>query len=129
MKRFVKSLFLVFVFMIGVFVLTGCGKTGNTIQKTEAADEIDSQIIGTWELDEDGYTATYVLNADGTGSYTLTVEEDSDVKELTYKTENNKLLVTFKGDTDVFESEYSFKDNNTLGIKDSFGEEFNYVRK
>ena len=129
MKRFVKSLFLVFVLMIGVFVLTGCGKTGNTTQKVETANEIDSQIIGTWELDEDGYTATYVLNADGTGSYTLTVEEDSDVKELTYKTENNKLLVTFKGDTDVFESEYSFKDNNTLGIKDSFGEEFNYVRK
>ena len=54
--------------------------------------------------------------------------------DLKYEVKDGHLLVTYlNNDTftedDVFDSEFSFKDANTLIIKDSFGEEMTYVKK
>lgn len=121
MKRYVKGLLVIFVFLAGFLTLTGCGKkTGNS--------GIDSQVIGTWESESEGIKTTYVLNEDGTGTYTIAFGDQADEKKLTYKTENNKLLITFEGDTDVYESEYQLKDGNLI-IKDSFDTETEFQKK
>ena len=112
MKKSIKSLILVLVIMFGIFTLFGCGKETKK----------NSKLVGTWEYKEDGFGAVYSFKADGTGYLTLTAYEQSDTSKFTYETEDNKILITFKGDTDVFELEYRIKDN-TLIIKDSFDEE------
>ncbi len=96
----------------------------------------DNPLTGTWEYSdtETGIGAVYVLNDDGTGTYTMTVGEEEIVYELKYEDKDGHLLVTYvNNDTfsedDVFDNEYTLKDDNTLIIKDSFGEELTYVRK
>ena len=107
MKKFLTFLTIV---LVGVVVLTGCGKK-----------EEKKGIVGSW-----AYNTNYVytFNADGTGNYDVYGSKT----EFTYTTEGNKISILYTGDTDPFETEYSI-DGDKLNIKDSFGNDTIYKRK
>ena len=110
-----KRLLFIFVVCIGILTLTGCGKK--------------QSVVGTWEWSEDGVSATYILNEDGTGSYTLFDGEESETVELTYEVEKNMLLITYNNDSSaVYELPFTFKDN-ALAIEDSNEDVLMYYKK
>ena len=93
-------------------------------------------LTGVWEYSdtESGLGAVYDLKDDGTGTYTMIVGETEVTYELKYEVKDGHLLVRYvNNDTftedDVFDSEFSFKDDNTLIIKDSFGTEMEFLKK
>ena len=116
--------FILITAIIAALVISGCGKKS------------DDSLAGVWEYadTENDIGAVYDLKDDGTGTYTMKVGDTEVTYELKYEVQNNHLLVryvnneTFSED-DVFDSEFSFKDANTLIIKDSFGEEMVFVKK
>ena len=78
--------------------------------------------------------AAYVLEEDGTGTYTMTVGEEEVIYELEYEVEDGHLLVTYVNndiftEEDVFDNEFRFEDDGTLTIKDSFDEEMTFVKQ
>ena len=78
--------------------------------------------------------AVYVLEEDGTGTYTMTVGEEEVIYELEYEVEDGHLLVTYVNndiftEDDVFDNEFRFEDDGTLTIKDSFDEEMTFVKQ
>ena len=93
-------------------------------------------LAGVWEYKdtENDLGAVYDLKDDGTGTYTMIVGETEVTYELKYEVKNSHLLVTYVNnevftEDDVFDFEFSFKDDNTLVIKDdSFGD-MEFVRK
>lgn len=118
MKKGMKSLLLVVVLVSSIFILGGCGK------------DYKKELIGTWVFtDPDGaYSARYILKEDGTGTYTITVGEVSDEKNITYKTDGKVIYMTFENDTDVFENKYRIENNNLI-VTDSFGTESVFVKQ
>ena len=109
-----------------VLILVGCGKK----------DEGAPSLVGTWEYTdaETGIGAIYVLNEDGTGTYTMKVGEETVVYELKYEAKDGHLLVTYVNneiftEEDVFDSEFSFRDAGTLIIKDTAGMEMEFLKK
>jgi len=94
-----------------VCVITGCGKGDN------------NKLIGSWNCNFEGVKSTYVFNKDKTGEEIITVDMKSSTQKYTYSTRKDKLLITFEGDTDVFEYGYRF-DGENLVLKDTFDEEF-----
>ena len=128
MKKLSVILALLLVFAM-VCSLAGCAKQGD-------GGGNDPTLVGTWEYvdEESGLSAVYVLNADGTGTYTMKVGEEEVVYEIKYEVQDNHLLVTYVNDEtftedDVFDNEFSFRDAKTLIIKDSFDEELTYIKK
>lgn len=120
-----KSLVLVIALVMVFALLAGCGGSGG-----------GPSIAGTWvyEDTEAAMSSIYVLNEDSTGTYTIKVEDQEVVYELKYEVQDGHLLVTYVNndvfsEDDVFDSEFSFQDDNTLIIKDSFGEEMTYIRQ
>ena len=109
-----KKIFLVLL-LVGTLFLTACKK-------------IDSQIIGTWEYNDEGFSNVYVFKKDGTGTQTITVEKNNSIKNFTYETKYGKLLITYENDTDVFELGYRFS-KGKLVLKDTSGEEFASIKK
>ena len=106
----------ILILLLSVFVLTACSNS-------------DSKLVGTWKCDYSGIKSTYVFNKNGKGSQSITVEENTSDKNYTYKTKDDKLLITFDDDK---ESEYTYGyhfDNDDLILKDSFGEEFTCKKK
>ena len=124
MKK-LNKLFAVLLVFIMALTVTGCGKK----------DE-NYSLVGVWEYadKENGISAVYDLNDKGTGTYTMTVGENTVVYELKYEVQNNHLLVTFVNndifsEDDVFDSEFRFKDANSFIVKDSTGAELEFVKK
>ena len=123
MKQIKNIMTALLVFAI-VLAVAGCGKKG------------DNSLVGVWEYNdtENDIGAVYDLKDDGTGTYTMKVGETEVTYELKYEVQNGHLLVryvnneTFSED-DVFDSEFSFKDDNTLIIKDTSGMEMTFVKK
>ena len=123
MKR-IKTITVITVLVMLIIALAGCGK------------KEDDQLAGVWEYNdtENGIGAIYDLKTDGTGTYTMIVGEQEVVYELKYEVKDGHLLVTYVNneiftEDDVFDSEFNFKDSNTLIVKDSFGEELEFIRK
>lgn len=116
MKRTMKVVAIAIMFVSVMFALTGCNK------KNESKEKNANTIVGTWEYTGGGYT--YHFNEDGTGDYSYY----SSKMEFTYKTDGNKLSITYKGSTAAMETEYSI-DGDTLNVKDSFGKDTLYKRK
>ena len=123
MKR-TKAFIAVLMVFAMIFMVTGCGKKeGN-------------QLVGVWEYSdtENGIGAVYDLKADGTGTYTMTVGDQEVVYELKYEVKDSHLLVTYVNndvfsEDDVFDSEFSLKDEKTLIIKDTSGQELEFIKK
>ena len=116
-KEFRNSL-LVLLLVLSLFTTLGCSKKSN----------IDSKVIGTWEHNDEALKAIYVLKKDGTGSYTMTVGENTVEKKVDYYTKVGQLFINYDKDPDTFELEYSIK-NNSLVIIDSLNEEVVYKKK
>ena len=119
-----RRFFAVLLVLAMVFTVAACAK------KSEGS------LAGTWEYsdEETGLGAVYVLNEDGTGTYTMKVGDQEVTYELKYEVKDGRLLVryvnneTFSED-DVFDSEFSLQDADTMIIKDTSGEEMTFVRK
>ncbi len=112
-----------------VFMVACGGNSGG-------GDASENSLTGVWKYEdtENGIGAVYDLKDDGTGTYTMIVGEEEVTYELKYEVQDNHLLVTYvNNDTfteeDVFDSEFSFQDANTLIVKDSFGEEMTFVKQ
>ena len=125
-----KILILVVVLALACVFMVACG--GNS----GGGDASENSLTGVWKYEdtENGIGAVYDLKDDGTGTYTMIVGEEEVTYELKYEVQDNHLLVTYvNNDTfteeDVFDSEFSFQDANTLIVKDSFGEEMTFVRQ
>lgn len=116
MKKYINNILLVSIFTMIVFTLTACGKVDY------------SKFLGTWEFTDEGYGATYMFNEDKTGTYTLTVDEESESKNFTYKIDSKIIYITYESDTDVFENKYELKDKKLI-IEDSFGEKMEFIKK
>ena len=123
MKRISAVLAAVLVFVL-ILNVAGCSK------------KADASLTGVWEYadEETGMSAVYDLKDDGTGAYTMKVGEEEVVYELKYEVQDGHLLVTYVNneifsEDDVFDSEFSFQDDNTIIIKDTFGAEMTFVRK
>ena len=130
-----KVLVLVLILALTCVFMAACG--GNSGGSSDGGDaEGEPSIVGVWSYsdDENGIGATYDLQDDGTGTYTMIVGEEEVTYELKYEVNEGHLLVTYvNNDTfsedDVFDSEFSFQDANTMIVKDSFGEEMTFVRQ
>ena len=96
----------------------------------------DYSLTGVWEYSDEanGIGSVYDFKDDGTGTYTMNVAGNEVVYEMKYEVSDGHLLITFvNNDTfsedDVFDSEFRFKDENTLIVKDSLGDDLTYIRK
>ncbi len=96
----------------------------------------DSSLVGVWEYadTESDLGAVYDLKEDGTGAYTMKVGETEVTYELKYEVKDGHLLVTYVNneiftEDDVFDSEFTLKDANTMIIKDSTGMEMTFNKK
>ncbi len=114
MKKSLKIFAIIAVIIAAIFALTGCKNT----KKEEAKDPI----VGSWKYENGGYT--YTFKEDGTGDYSY----GSSKMEFTYKTEGNKLSITYNGSTAAFETEYEINGDN-LNVKDSFGKDTIYKKQ
>ena len=121
-----RSCTIIVVLLMAAVILSaaGCGRTN------------DHSMAGIWEYSdqETGMAAVYDLKDDGTGTYTMTVGEEEVVYELKYEVKDGHFLVRYVNneifsEDDVFDNEFSFKDSDTMIIKDSFGEEMTFVRE
>jgi len=109
-----------------VVCLMGCG--GGSKQ--------DYSFTGVWEYSDEanGISSVYDFKDDGTGTYTMTVGGNEVIYEMKYEVSDGHLLITFVNnetftEEDVFDSEFSFKDENTLIVKDSLGDDLTYIRQ
>ena len=119
MKTMKKLLSIVSLFAIVMtaLTLTGCGKN-------EKKDEKPS-IVGEWKVEsEDNYDFRYIFNEDGTGRY---VYPGSELR-FTYEDKGDRIVIVFDGNTVESEFEYRIEDN-TLIIKDSFGQDVRYNKQ
>jgi hypothetical protein len=119
-----NSILAVLLGLIMILTVAGCGKTDQ------------DSLVGTWEYSnqENGIGAVYVLENDGTGTYTMKVAEQEVTYELKYEVDDNHLLVTYVNnetftEDDVFDNEFKLKDSRTLIIRDSTDEELTFVKK
>ena len=124
MKK-ITAILAVVLALAMLFALAGCG-----------AKKDEDPMVGTWEYNdpESGLGAVYVLKDDGTGTYTMKVGDQEVTYELKYEVQDGHLLVRYVNneyftEDDVFDSEFSFKDSNTMIIKDSFDTEMPFIKK
>ncbi|MBQ3415506.1 MAG: hypothetical protein IJH39_09235 [Clostridia bacterium] len=110
MKKTLKVLAIVAILVAALFALTGCEKKKS------------NSIVGSWKSEQGDYI--YTFKEDGTGDYAVY----STKMNFTYKTENEKIAITYDGSTAAFETEYNIN-GDTLNIKDSFGKDTLYKRQ
>ena len=110
-----------------VLCLMGCGGSGS---------KDDYSLTGVWEYSDEanGLGAVYDFKDDGTGTYTMIVGKEEVTYEMKYEVGDGHLLVSFVNndifsEDDVFDSEFSFQDENTMLVKDSTGMEMTFVRQ
>lgn len=117
MKKTLKITLIITMLLSAILVLAGC-----TEKKDSKTASNANPIVGSWKYESGDYT--YTFKEDGTGDYSFS----STKMEFTYKTEGNKLSITYKGNTSPFETEYSI-DGDTLNVKDSFGRDTLYKKQ
>ena len=105
----VKSLLVVAVLFVSVFLLAGCGK------KEEKDPIIGSWAQGSW---------VYTFNEDKTCSY----EYSGSKMECTYEKDGENLSILYKGNTVPFKTTFKIE-GNKLTIKDSLDKDVVYEKK
>lgn len=112
MKKTLLIAALIVMLVVAVFALTGCGNK-------------DEGIVGSWEYSGYGTTKyVYTFNADKTGNY----DAGGSVKNFKYEDSGDKVTITYDGATMSNEFEYKIEGNKLI-IKDSFGNDVEYVKK
>ena len=122
MKKTTKALLIFMLLLSTVMVLAGCGNKNEDTKKEDNKSQTTNSIVGAWKSVQADYT--YHFNEDGTGDYSFSTTK----MEFTYKTEGNKIAITYKGNTVPFETEYSI-DGDTLNVIDSFGKDTLYKKQ
>ena len=96
----------------------------------------ENSLAGVWEYTdtESDLGAVYDLKEDGTGTYTMKIGETDVTYELKYEVKDGHLLVTYVNnetftEDDVFDSEFTLKDADTMISKDSTGMEMTFNKK
>ena len=107
MINIIKRVALVFVIMIAITFLAGCGKDKITI-------------VGSWEHD----SYVYTFKDDNTGSYVALGTK----YEFTYEDSGTSISMLYTGNTAPLVLEYKIEGNKLI-IKDSFGSDVEYTRK
>ena len=118
-----KKLIAALLALTMLLTVAGCGKKG------------DDSLVGVWEYADtaNDLGAVYDLKDDGTGTYTMKVGETEVTYELKYEVQDGHLLVRYVNneifsEDDVFDSEFSFKNADTIIIKDTMIHLFSYMR-
>ena len=121
--------------MLAVVLMCGC-LVACSGKKNEAAG--GDSIVGTWELDLDkmlegqeqaiidmmkgmGYSMTFTFNADGTGSTTMSMSDESETTDFKYEIKDNQIVIGDEG------ADYKLEGNTLTLIYD--GEELPLTRK
>ena len=115
MKKRTVSIFVALMLVISVLMITGCSKD-------KGDKESKKSIIGSWKNDT-GYGFIYTFDSDNTGSYTAFGNK----MNFTYEDDGTKVTILYRGNTTPSTYEYRI-DGNKLIIKDSFGEDMEYVK-
>ncbi len=111
MKKVLLTAGIIVILSILLIALTGCGES-------EAKG-----LVGSWAYKtSSGYI--YKFNSDKTGSYTAYGSE----RTFTYEDSGTQVTILYDGDTDGSTFDYRIEDK-TLIIKDSFGNDVEYVRQ
>ena len=127
-RKSIKTLLTAIVIVICIISLTGCKNEKSNKTTNESKKTIDSKVVGTWKYEDEGISGIYVFKKDGTGSYTMTVEDNVVEKDVDYYTKKGKLYINYNKDPDTFEMKYTIKDEGII-IYDSFGEELLYKKQ
>ena len=119
MKKTIKILSLIIVFVIGLFLITGCKKSNET----------EKQLYGSWQ-NTDIYDVTFTFNEDKTGNETIDTGTNKSERSFTYKIDDEIISIIFDDDEDELEYEYGYRfDNNNLVLIDSIDNELIYKKK
>ncbi len=110
MNKIFRNIICVFVLIVCVVTVAGCGNT-----KTNR-----NSLVGSWE--HSGYV--YTFNNDKTGSYDALGTKMA----FTYEDDGKKVSILYKGNTIASSYEYKI-DGKKLVIKDSFGSDVEYTKK
>ncbi len=121
------NIVIIAILLVAIFIcLMGCG----------GSPKADYSLTGVWEYSDEvnGISSVYDFKDDGTGTYTMTVGGNVVVYEMKYEVNDGHLLIIFVNndiftEEDVFDSEFRFKDENTLIVKDSLGDDLKYIRQ
>lgn len=116
MKRVIKAFVIALVLSVSVITLSACNK------KDSASNSSKNPLVGSWKYE--GGNFTYTFKDDGTGTYNAA----GNLMEFTYTTDENKIAITYTGNTAAFETEYSI-DGDTLNVKDSLGNDTLYKKQ
>ncbi len=140
-----KTIAILLVALMALSLFAACSK--KDAEKKESADTI----VGTWELDfeaamaqrseeeralmetfgvtADSYNASYTFNADGTGHASTSMLGRTQSADFTYKTEGDKLRITYTYDGETAFSGLTYKvEGNKLTLSDA-GESMVFNRK
>lgn len=107
MKKGFRLFSAVFVLLIAVFFMAGCGKSDK------------NSIVGKWAHG----SFVYTFNKDKTCQY----DAAGTIMKCTYEIDGDKISILYKGDSTPFETTFSI-DGDTLNVKDSFGSDTLYKR-
>ncbi len=133
MRKFKIVAVLMSILIVGALV-AGCScSSGNSNSSNSSSNSSNSSnsssssssskdLVGSWEYTTGGYT--YTFKDDGTGTYDV----GGKAMNFTYKTDGDKLSITYEGSTAPFETTYSVK-GNELDVKDSLGSSTIYKKK
>ena len=102
-KKFIFGLVLI----IGILTLAGCNKQSKSI-------------VGSWK--HDNYT--YTFKEDNTGNYDIGGKK----MKFTYQDDGKKVSILYTGNTTGSTYEYRIEGNKLI-IKDSFGNDVEYIKK
>lgn len=111
MKKTILTIALIALVVVSLIVLTGCESKSS------------KPIVGSWAYNG-GSDYIYTFKEDNTGSYSAYGNE----REFTYEDDGSQVSILYNGDTTAGTYEYTI-DGNKLIIKDSFGNDVEYVKK
>ena len=113
-KKVISILCIVMIAFV-TLALTGCGK------KDKKSDK--ATLVGTWEY-KSGSSYAYNFKDDKTGSYSVYGTE----MPFTYEDDGQKVTILYEGNTVSSTFEYKIEGDKLI-IKDSFGNDVEYIKK
>ena len=114
--RRVVSVLCIVMIAIVTLALTGCGKKDGKSDK--------ATLVGSWEYNRGSSTYAYNFKDDKTGSYSVYGTE----MPFTYEDDGQKVTILYEGNTVSSTFEYKIEGNKLI-IKDSFGNDVEYIKK
>ena len=121
-----KKLFLCLLSVSLLIGITGCGTSASLKGKWIATTENQNIYQVNEDGDELGGKEDYILECDGNGNYTLTLENNQTVKG-TYTIDNNK-KITFKDDSDLLVGICELSSDEEINCNEKSTYAFKYIK-